>query len=68
MPIMDGYEASARIRALNASVPIVALTAGVLDDDRTRRTAAGMTGYLAKPVQIETLRKEIQRVLSQPAP
>lgn len=57
MPIMDGYEASRRIRQSGeyASLPIIALTANALSDERQRCKAAGMSDYLAKPFTREEL-------------
>ena len=56
MPVMDGYEASRQIRALEdqqkADIPIVAVTANVFEEDRKTAMAAGMNGYLAKPYDI----------------
>jgi len=58
MPVMDGFEATRRIRAQQgAHTPIVALTAGVLDGDRQRCLDAGMDGFLAKPVRVEDLER-----------
>ncbi len=56
MPVLDGYDAARRIRALEASrgvprTPIVALTASALESDRRRSLEAGMEGHLSKPVR-----------------
>jgi two-component system sensor histidine kinase/response regulator len=63
MPLMDGYEASAAIRALNAGprVPIVVLTANVMEGNRERCLAAGMDDFLAKPYSLEQLQATLQR-------
>ena len=56
MPVMDGYEATRRIRALDdeakATIPIVAVTANAFAEDRQKVLDAGMNGYLAKPYAI----------------
>jgi signal transduction histidine kinase/CheY-like chemotaxis protein len=65
MPDVDGFEATRRIRALGgdgARVPIVALTANALTGDRDRCLAAGMDGYLAKPVRREELAEMLARL------
>ncbi|MGD9831566.1 MAG: ATP-binding protein [Piscinibacter sp.] len=66
MPVMDGYEATRRIRSSGhprAQVPIIALTAHALAEDRQRCEAAGMNDYLAKPVTSEALASVLQRHL-----
>jgi CheY-like chemotaxis protein len=58
MPELDGYEATAAIRAQegpNRHTPIIALTAGALREDRERCLSEGMDGYLAKPVSKDVL-------------
>jgi PAS domain S-box-containing protein len=68
MPGMDGLEATRRIRANEASagrppVPIVALTASVLEKDRHEASAAGMNGFAVKPLDMRDLRREIAAVM-----
>ncbi len=59
MPVMDGYESAQAIRALNhpdaQSVPIIACTASTFAEDRARAEAAGMTDFVAKPIDISAL-------------
>lgn len=64
MPIMDGYQATQRIRQLpkGADLPIVALTAGAFDEQKAAAYAAGMTGFIAKPFDVETTVTLIQRL------
>lgn len=67
MPVLDGFELTARIRAEEAAtgrhLPIVAITANALAGEAERCVAAGMDGYLAKPVQIAELRAVLARFL-----
>jgi PAS domain S-box-containing protein len=69
MPEMDGYEATATIRAAEAErgghTPIIAMTANVMQGDRERCLAAGMDDYVAKPVRMEMLRQALERWASQ---
>ena len=68
MPIMDGYEAARTIRnpdapMANSDVPIVALTANAMSDDRQRCIDVGMNDYISKPVAPNSLLKQLQRWL-----
>jgi PAS domain S-box-containing protein len=65
MPGIDGMEATRRIRAMdgpNASIPVVAITANVLADQKSNYAAAGMDGVVSKPVSAAALISEINRV------
>jgi CheY-like chemotaxis protein/HPt (histidine-containing phosphotransfer) domain-containing protein len=71
MPVMDGFEASAAIRAreldpvsaTRGRMPIIALTANAMTGDRERCLAAGMDDYLSKPFKKEALRVVLERWL-----
>ncbi|MBE7157192.1 MAG: response regulator, partial [Rhodospirillales bacterium] len=67
MPKMDGFEATAAIREREKTtgrhIPIVALTASVLEDDRERCLAAGIDGHLGKPLDAAAVRAELSRLL-----
>jgi signal transduction histidine kinase/ActR/RegA family two-component response regulator len=67
MPVMDGFEATQKIRALRthkASTPIIAVTANAMDADRERCLACGMNAYLKKPVEIAKLRRTIDEQIN----
>ncbi|MDO5791423.1 MAG: ATP-binding protein [Coriobacteriia bacterium] len=59
MPVMDGYEATRAIRALDhpdaSTMPIIAMTANAFDEDRKKSKAAGMNAHLAKPLDMQAL-------------
>jgi CheY-like chemotaxis protein len=69
MPVMDGFEAAAEIRRheirSRRHVPIVAMTANALNEDRDACLAAGMDDYVSKPVSLAGLRLVIDRWLPQ---
>jgi two-component system, sensor histidine kinase and response regulator len=68
MPEMDGLEATAAIRArelgTNRHVPIVALTAQALPEDRENCLRAGMDGYLTKPVSAQPLLHAVEEAMA----
>lgn len=68
MPVMDGYEASSRIRSFNdeqkAQTPIIALTASVALGVREKIVAAGITDYISKPFKPEELRAKLEHISS----
>ncbi|EDY85076.1 ATPase, histidine kinase-, DNA gyrase B-, and HSP90-like domain protein [Verrucomicrobiia bacterium DG1235] len=66
MPVMDGLDASRKIREMKdwrAKVPIVAMTANAMRGDREKCIAAGMDDYLSKPVVPEKLKEVLSRIL-----
>ena len=67
MPIMDGYTATRRIRALQnpalAGIPILAMTANAFDEDRRNALESGMNGFLSKPIVIGDLVQEMRKIL-----
>ena len=66
MPVMDGYEATRRIRAMDGplrAIPIVAMTANAFKEDRDACMEAGMNEFLSKPVRKQKLFEVIQHFL-----
>ena len=64
MPVMDGLEATRRIRGSEKAyrdVPIVALTASAIEGDEELCRSVGMNGYLAKPVRIQQIMEAIKK-------
>ena len=63
MPVMNGYEATAAIRAMadprKAALPIIALTAGSAEESAGEAAAAGMSGFASKPIDPEAIRREL---------
>ncbi|MHC1712886.1 MAG: ATP-binding protein [Solidesulfovibrio sp.] len=70
MPVMDGVEATKSIRGAShlgakANIPIIAMTACTMAGDEEKFLAAGMNGYVAKPVDQDALAEAIEKVLAQ---
>jgi len=63
MPEMDGFEATRRLREEEAKVPIIALTANVIESDREQCLACGMNDYLTKPIRSKELYQTLRRWL-----
>ena len=66
MPVMDGYEATGIIRSkdssvLNHSIPVIAMTANVMKEDKRTCLSAGMNGFLSKPVKPEVLAGALEK-------
>lgn len=65
MPDMDGMDATRAIRQFDENLPIVALTANALSDDRERFMGVGMNGYLTKPIVLSELHKVLKEYLGE---
>ena len=67
MPIMNGYQATRAIRALEdpvkAAIPIVAMTANAFEEDRKEAMDSGMNGFAAKPIDIAKLMQTLKDIL-----
>ncbi len=62
MPVMDGLEATKVIRSKGyGDIPIIAMTASAMEEDRAKCFKAGMDGYLAKPVRMEVIKEVIEK-------
>ncbi len=69
MPVMDGYEATRRLRQSgNLRLPIIALTANAMTEDRDRCLREGMNGFLSKPVDLRKLSEMLATWIPAPEP
>ena len=64
MPVMDGLEASRRIRERDPQVPIIALTANAFPEDIANTRAAGMNAHLSKPISLDQLQAVLRQYLT----
>ncbi len=68
MPVMDGFEATKLIRSeLNLRLPILAMTAGVMESDQEKCLASGMNGFIGKPIHLSQMFATLVRFLPTPA-
>jgi PAS domain S-box-containing protein len=64
MPVMNGYEATLAIRAMGFErLPIIAMTANAMEEDRGRSLASGMDAHLSKPIEVDVLVDTLLRVV-----
>ena len=63
LPGIDGAEALRRIRANHVDVPVVAVTAFAMNDDRERAFEAGFSGYVEKPISVRGLPQQVRDFL-----
>jgi two-component system cell cycle response regulator DivK len=66
LPVMDGWEATRRVKAgaATSAIPVIALTAHALVEDRERAKAAGCDDFDTKPVELPRLLEKINRLLA----
>jgi CheY-like chemotaxis protein/HPt (histidine-containing phosphotransfer) domain-containing protein len=65
MPVLDGQDATRRLRSAGLRLPVLALTASATDRDRDECLAAGMDDYLTKPIELPVLGEKVQKWLKQ---
>jgi CheY-like chemotaxis protein len=63
MPLMDGYEATRRIKAIAPDLPVIGQTAHAMAEERAKCTEAGMVDHIAKPFEVERVVDAIRRTL-----
>jgi CheY-like chemotaxis protein len=71
MPEMDGYTATRAIRNLEnlrRNIPIIALTADAMEEDREKCMAAGMNGFISKPFRMEEIGEVLRKYVTGPLP
>jgi two-component system, cell cycle response regulator DivK len=68
LPGINGVEALRQLRAdpMTSAIPVIAVTASVMTDDRTRIMAAGFDGFHGKPISVRQLLATVREILDQP--
>jgi len=66
LPVLDGWEATRRIKAADPSIPIIALTAHAMAGEEEKARAAGCDEYDTKPVELTRLLEKMQALLQKP--
>jgi two-component system cell cycle response regulator DivK len=66
MPVLDGFEAIKRLKSDSETrdIPVLAVTAQAMDEDRERCLALGADGFITKPIDLEIFQKKIEEALS----
>jgi CheY-like chemotaxis protein len=68
MPVMDGYEATRKIRSLDrpdaAGVPIIAMTANAYREDINKALGVGMNGHISKPIDLDVVLRTLADIFN----
>ena len=64
MPIMNGYEATLKIRSFDQNIPIIAMTANAFSEDIQHSLSVGMDAHISKPVDMQILKSVVQNIKS----
>ena len=69
MPVMNGYNATKRIRSMDREdvkeIPIIAMTANAFEEDKREAIAAGMNAHIAKPIQVDNMLSILSEIIRQ---
>src|ERR1043165_9222369 len=68
MPVMDGYTAARTLREKGVKVPIIALTAHAMKEEEEKTRAAGCSGFVPKPIEIDVLLRTVANAVGSDVP